>query len=83
MACACKVTRQLDFLHKKYGDKLPQSKKTDIVGDVKAKLSFICTSILAVPLFPVFAIRAIATGKHGIYNIDKIFKLKNRNVGKQ
>lgn len=84
MACACKVTRQLDFLHRKYGDNQPKSKKTNIIGSIKGKIMTVCTSVLIVPFFPFYIVRAMMTNRHGIFNIDKIFNLtKSKNVRKQ
>ena len=59
MACACKVTQQIDYLHKKYGDDLPKSKKTNIRGKVIAGIRNTFIYILALPLVPVFLNYAI------------------------
>ena len=83
MACACKVNKQIDYLHKKYGDNPPQSKKTNIRGSVIAKVENFFVYVLAIPLIPIMAVYAIfkaATGKH--ISLDKVFKLGN-NVGEQ
>lgn len=75
MACACKVNAQIDYLHKKYGDKQPQSKKTDIRGKVLAKTENLVIHILLIPLIPVMAVYALIkliSGK--TIKIDKLVK---------
>ena len=81
MACACKVTRQLDFLHKKYGDKLPERRKTDIIGKVRAKTTNLFLYAFAIPLLPFIALKTKKKGRRGIYNIDKIFNFSKQRNG--
>ncbi len=81
MACACKVTKQIDYLHKKYGDDIPQSKKTNIRGMIAAKAKIFFIYILAIPLIPIFAVYAIYKLIAGeTINIDKFVK---KNVREQ
>lgn len=75
MACACKVNQQIDYLHKKYGDKQPQSKKTNISGSVMAGVENFFIYLLAVPFIPFFGIYAIFTAVSGKrINIDKFVR---------
>ena len=81
MACACKVTKQIDYLHKKYGDNPPQSKKTNIRGMVAVKARNFFIYLLAIPLIPVFAVYAIYKLIAGeTINIDKFVR---KNVREQ
>lgn len=80
MACACKVSQQLDYLNKKYGEKTPESKKTNIRGrlipmmlNILAKL-FV---VLLVPFMIVFIIIKAITKKP--IKIDKFVK-KSKDV---
>lgn len=81
MACACKVTQQIDYLHKKYGDDLPKSKKTNIRGKVIAGIRNTFIYILALPLVPVFLIYSLYTLASGkTIHIDKFIR---KNVREQ
>ena len=57
MGCSCKVNKQIDYLHKKYGDDLPKSKKTNIRGSVTAKIENAFTFLLIIPLTPFMTAR--------------------------
>lgn len=83
MACACKVNQKIDYLHKKYGDNTPQSKKTNIRGSVLAKIENAAIYLLMIPLLPLMAIYLIykRVKKENIH-IDNFVKL-NTDVGKQ
>lgn len=84
MACACKVTRQLDFLHQKYGDKQPTSKKTNIVNKTKAKLTTAFLIVLALPLIPFVMLKTKKKNQKRVFNLNEILKLnKQKNVRKQ
>lgn len=75
MACKCKVNQQIDYLHKKYGDNIPQSKKTNISGNIMAHAENIFISILLLPLIPfmlIYALYKMAIGKP--IHMDKVFK---------
>ena len=40
---------QIDYLHKKYGDNVPQSKKTNIAGKIEVKLENAFIFLLLLP----------------------------------
>jgi hypothetical protein len=81
MACACKVNRQLDYLHKKYGDDLPKNKKTDIRGKVVGVIKVAPIYLLAIPLIPIFAVYSIVMAARG--KAIKIDKFIRKDVRKQ
>lgn len=75
MACNCKVTQNIDYLHKKYGDKTPQSKASNIRGSAMAIIENAVIFTLLLPLTPlilVFVIGAAVAGK--TIHLDKIVK---------
>lgn len=76
MGCACKVTEQIDYLHKKYGDDQPTSKTTNIKGSILAKLENLFILILLLPVYPFIAIYVITKKK---ITIDKFLKPFIRN----
>lgn len=77
MACACKVNQQIDYLHKKYGDNVPQKKMTNIRGSVMAKIENTIIYILAIPLIPImFIYSAIMAISGKPIHLDKLI---NRN----
>lgn len=76
MACNCKVTQNIDYLHKKYGDKTPQSKASNIRGSAMAIIENAVIFTLLLPLTPlmlVFTIGAAMVGK--TIHLDKIVKM--------
>jgi len=78
MGCGCKTSQQLSYLQKKYGYKLPESKKTNIkdmfLGGIKS-VFFIIFMIPAVPIVVIYlVIRNLITKKP--VDINKIFKIK-------
>lgn len=76
MACNCKVGQQIDYLHKKYGDNIPQSKKTNIRGSVMAAIENFIIRIALIPLIPFiagYAIYALIKGEP--IHIDKLTKI--------
>ena len=80
MACACKVSQQIDYLQKKYGTEKPQSKKTNIRGNFGPMMISLLGRIFAIllsPLMIVYIIIAAVTGKK--IRIDKFLK-KKKNV---
>lgn len=81
MACACKVTRQLDFLHKKYGENQPESRKTDIVGKIKAKTVNMFLYAILMPFLPFIMLKTKNRERRGVYNIDKIFNFNKQKNG--
>jgi hypothetical protein len=75
MACACKVTQQIDYLHKKYGDNIPKSKKTNIAASIEAKLENIFIFILLLPLTPFLLLYILFKSIKGqTITIDNFFK---------
>ena len=75
MGCNCKVGQNIDYLHKKYGDKTPQSKASNIRGSALAIIENIVIFTMLLPLTPfmfVFAIGAALMGK--TIHLDKIVK---------
>jgi len=80
MACACKVSQQLDYINKKYGGKQPQNKKTNIRGNFGIIMrNFFATLfvILLTPLLIVYICIKGLTGKK--IRIDKFLK-KSKDV---
>ena len=53
MACACKVNKELDYLHKKYGNKIPVSKKTEISFRFKEGMKKFGITLLLIPVIPL------------------------------
>ena len=83
MACACKVNQQIDYLHKKYGDNPPKNKKTNIRGNVLAKIENFFVYVMIIPLIPFMAIYAVVKAVKGEHIVlDKMFRLK-KDVGEQ
>lgn len=83
MGCNCKVNTQIDYLHKKYGDNLPQSKKTNIRGSVVAKVENLFTMLIIIPLIPFMGLYAVYKFLRGeTIHIDKLIKRKE-NVREQ
>lgn len=81
MACACKVTQQINYLQKKYGTTPPESKKTNIRGNFGPMMISLFGRILAIllsPLMMVYIIIAAIMGKK--IRIDKFLK-KKKDVG--
>lgn len=76
MACACKVNQHIDFLHKKYGEKQPYSKKTNIRPKMKRKLQNWALFLFILPFIPIILIFNLSKNiSGGVMKIDKIFKL--------
>lgn len=77
MGCACKVEKQLSYLQERYGEKMPESKKTDIKGIVKKailKVPFAIMTIAISPFLLLFILlRKILTSKP--IKIDKLFNI--------
>ena len=79
MACACKVNQQLDYLHKKYGNKIPVSKSTMIGFKIKEFFKHLWVYILLLPLIPIMFLhilfKMIFTKEKNI-RIERLLKLK-------
>ena len=79
MACACKVNQQIDFLHKKYGDNIPKSKKTNIVSNLEVKLENGLIYLVLLPFLPIlllFIVYKTITNK--TIHLDKFLKLHKK-----
>lgn len=77
MGCACKTVQQIDYLHKKYGNNLPQNKKTHIRDSIDLSFKGILLYLLVVLLLPVFVVYALIkliSGKE--IRLDKFVKRK-------
>ena len=73
MACACKVNQQIDYLHKKYGHKIPTSKKTIIRFRVKEFFKNIGIYLLCLPFVPIMFLHILYTT---IFKKDKKISVK-------
>lgn len=80
MACACKVTKHINDIHKHYGEN-KDTIKTDIRGYIEIFLKKCLIVLICLPLFPLFliflTIRKIITNKP--ISISGFLKLK-KNV---
>ena len=75
MACNCKVAQNIDYLHKKYGDNIPQNKTTNIRGSVLAAVENTFLYVLTIPLIPLMAVFALAKLFGGkTIHLDKVIK---------
>lgn len=80
MACACKVNQQIDYLHRKYGEKLPQSKKTNIRFRVKDFFLKLFTSFIMVIFLPIAVLHILFRKifkKDKAINIATLFHIDN------
>lgn len=77
MACACKVTQQINYLQKKYGTNMPKSNKKDFKLNVRLLLEKLFLSLLIIPILPFMLLHilfvAIFKKKKNI-QIDRFFK---------
>jgi hypothetical protein len=78
MGCACKTNQQISYLQRKYGDKQPKSKSTNIRNIVSVSVKNILIFLLLLPIMPIIfiflAFRHIFTKKP--IDINKTFKIK-------
>lgn len=76
MPCACKVNQQLSYLQKKYGTN-PQSKKTNIRGNVGLRIRNVLALLLIIPLLPAFVVYILIKFTRGEnIKIDNFLKKK-------
>lgn len=61
MACDCKVNRKLDYLHRKYGKKIPVSRRMVATFNVKEFFRVLFVFLLMVLFFPLLLIHVIFT----------------------
>ena len=78
MGCGCKTNKQISYLQKKYGEKVPQSKSTRMRKMFLGSIKNILLIILMIPVVPIFL---IFTGIKHIFSkkpidINKTFKIK-------
>ena len=59
MACNCKVNRQLDYLHRKYGEKIPVSRGKLFRFNVKEMLRSFLVFIVLIFAFPFLILHAV------------------------
>lgn len=59
MACNCKVNRQLDYLHKKYGNKIPVSNGKLFRFNMKEILKSFFVFLLLIVAFPFMFLHAM------------------------
>lgn len=80
MGCNCKVNQQIDYMHRKYGNKLPVSKKTEISFRIKEKarefLVFLI-SLIFLPLMVLSVLYKTLFTKDKKISIRKIMKFAN------
>lgn len=78
MACACKVTKYVNRIDKRYGQKTWQNKKSNISGMIKNWFYNALIAIISLPFLPIITLYLIVRkcfSKKPIL-LDKIFKLK-------
>jgi hypothetical protein len=77
MACACKVTKYVNKIEKRYGKKTWDNNKTNISGLIKKAFSKVFFTVIILPLtLPIilfFLIRNCFNKKP--ISLDKIFKI--------
>lgn len=82
MSCACKVTRYVNSLEKRYGTNIMPTKKTNIRESIRTNFIKIIELLLIVFFIPIIIlfliVRKIFTKKP--ISIDNLFKLKNKHV---
>ncbi len=74
MACACKVNKQIDYLHKKYGHNIPVSKPTMLKFKIGEFFKKIWLYILIVPILPIMVLHVLGTA---LFGKNKTIKIKN------
>lgn len=80
MGCACKANVQIGYLQKKYGDNIPQSKATNIRGNVSIFVKKCLTYLILLPVMPFLVIHTLSTSiikKNKPIDINKTFKIVN------
>ena len=80
MACACKVNQHIDYLHRKYGNKTPQSKKTNIRFKIKDFFSNLLVRVIMLLFLPVASLHIFFISifkKNKTINIAALFHIRN------
>jgi hypothetical protein len=78
MACACKVTKYVNRIEKRYGNKTWNSKKSNVSGIIKNVIKKGVVILICIPIVPIMLtyilVRNCFTKK--AISIDKVFKLR-------
>jgi hypothetical protein len=85
MGCACKVSRHISNVEKKYGTKLQNPPKTHITERI---ISVFRSGIIALILIPFFPIMFLYVAVRSFFkktplNLYNIFKIKTKDVKHQ
>ena len=83
MSCNCKVNKQIDYLHRKYGHNIPVRKKTKIKFKADEILRNILTTLLVILFSPFFILHVLYVSlftKEKSVSMKKMMKLAK--VGK-
>ena len=79
MACACKVNEQIGYLQKKYGHKIPTSKKSILGFRFKETLKALLIYLLVIPLLPLMLLHVLYVSifkKDKTINVKELLRLK-------
>ena len=82
MACACKVNKQIDYLHKKYGHNVPTAKSTIIGFRIKEFFKNLWVYLLCIPVLPIMILHIIFVSvfkKDKTISVKKLLRLKTVN----
>lgn len=79
MACKCKVNRDLEYLHRRYGNDVSVSKNRLRAFRSKENLKRLFVLILVLPLIPLMAIHVIykSFSKNNRISITKMLGLRH------
>lgn len=83
MSCSCKVTKHINKIEKRYGTSVLKTKKTDIKSIINTWFKKILIIVLIIPFTPLTLLYLLYNNifSKNIISIDKLFKIKNKNVG--
>ena len=73
MACNCKVNKQIDYLHKKYGHEIPVSKTKKVSFTVGETFKNMFVAIIAMVLSPILLLHVLYVS---IFKKDKTVSAK-------
>lgn len=71
--CNCKVNQQIDYLHKKYGNNIPVSKKTTISFSIKEWFKNLFIMLIALLIAPILLLHVLYVA---IFKKDKKVSVK-------
>lgn len=80
--CNCKVNKQIDYLHKKYGHEIPVSKKTTISFNIKEWFRNLLISVVTLLLSPILLLHVLYVSifkKDKSVSIRKLMSLTKAN----